>query len=99
MAAKVVKMCDLSVNIAAKVFEMLNPGKVEVFSDNWLGPFRRIQTDVEPRLLIYPEGWYYAKGCFRNKHTSSTGLYEEIRMVTKDGVAWKGIAQYCTLDD
>ena len=99
MAAKVVKMCDLSVNIAAKVFEMLNPGKVEVFSENWLGPFRRIETDVEPRLLTYPEGWYFSKGRFRNKHTSSTGMYEEIRMEKKNGSSWEDIVTYCTLND
>lgn len=95
--ANVVKMCDMKVEIAAKVFEMLNHGKVKVDRGNWLGDRANIKTDVEPKLLIYPEGWYYAKGSFRNKHTSTTGLYEEMRMVKSNGESWRNTAPYCTL--
>ena len=97
--AKVVKMCDMNANIAAKVFEMLNYGHVKIVgvrgSINLHGC---IQSDIEPKLLTYPEGWYYAKGCFRNKHMSTTGVYQEVRMIKPDGSDWKDTANYCTLN-
>ena len=43
-----------------------------------------------------PEGWYYAKGSLRNKHTSTTGLYEEILMLKSNGNWWEDTALYCT---
>ena len=98
--AKTVKMCDMNSNIAASVFEMLNAKKVHVKR-----PFDFIRmvlvTDVEPKDLIYPEGWYYAKGSFRNNPTSSMSryLYHEIPMVKSDGTSWKNLATYCTLED
>ena len=96
MATK--KMCDMSCLIAAKVFEMLNYGKVKL--ENERSPFRvRIITDVEPKGPIYPEGWYYGKGCFRNKHLSTTGIYEEVTMVKSNGNLWRESAHYCTIYD
>lgn len=93
--AEVVKMCDMSKGIAAQVFKMLNYGKVSLKETyGYFGTI--IITDVEPKNLVYPEGWYYGKGSLRNKHTSSTGLYEEIRMEKSNGDAWGDIAQYCT---
>ena len=95
--AKVVKMCDMSGAIAVRVFEMLNAGDVQLKKNNVF--FRTvIVTDVEPKKLVYPEGWYYAKGRFRNKHTSSTGVYEEVIMCKSDGTLWGELATYCTLD-
>ena len=57
--AKTVKSCDFNGTIASKVFEMLNPSYVRVKINV---PFygRVIVTDVEPKNLTYPEGWYYA---------------------------------------
>ena len=95
--AKTVKMCDMSKTIATQVFKMLNDNNVclkETYS--YFGTI--IITDTEPKDLVYPEGWYYAKGFLRNKHTSSTGVYDEILMVKSNGVYWKDIANYCTLD-
>lgn len=94
-----VKMCDMSKRIAASVFQKLNANKVTLKEN----PFSCyddliIVTDVEPSDLVYPEGWYYAKGNFRNKHTSTTGAYEEVRMVDSTGESWAGKATYCTLD-
>ena len=98
MAAKTVKSCDLPLSIATKVFAAeLNPGKVEVKKSVY-GDLS-IVTDVEPKDLTYPEGWYYAKGDFRNKHQSTTGLYEECPMTTSKGKSWSKKATYCTLDD
>lgn len=96
--AKSVKMCDLGKLTAGKVFEMINGGKVRLEKDRiWTKCY--IVTDVEPKDLTYPEGWYYAKGCFRNKHTSTTGIYEEIPMRKPNGESWGEIAKYCTLID
>lgn len=93
--AKTIKMCDMSKEIAAKVFQCLNGDNVQLKKTN-VGTI--IVTDVEPMDLVYPEGWYYAKGNFRNKGTSTTGVYEEIYMEKSNGVAWEDIAKYCTLN-
>lgn len=92
--AKVVKMCDMKKSIAVKVFKMLNQEKVHVRENNFCELI--IVTDIEPKNLIYPEGWYYAKGRFRNKHNSTTGMYDEIRMIKSNGESWKDIALYST---
>ena len=92
--AKVVKMCDMSECIAVRVFSMLNPGKIKL-EDRVFGI--AIITDIEPKNLVYPEGWYYAKGTFRNKHTSTTGMYAEVPMLKFSGTFWEDIAKYSTL--
>lgn len=95
MAARTVKMCDMSRGIAVEVFKMLNQEKVKTEETySYWGTV--IVTDVEPMNLIYPEGWYYANGFFRNKHTSSTGKYDEICMIKQNGECWKNYARYCT---
>lgn len=94
--AKTIKSCDFNLGIAVKVFEMLNSGKVQ---KKILGMNTVLVTDVEPKDLVYPEGWYYAKGSFRNKHTSTTGLYEEIKMCKSDSSFWGDYVKYCTLYD
>ena len=98
MKTKEVKMCDMSVRIAARVFKMLNPNNVHLKEKD--SPRREcIVTDVEPKNLVYPEGWYYAKGSFRNKHTCTSGMYEELDMVKSDGSSWRADAKYCTYVD
>ncbi len=73
----VVKSCDLPGQVAAKLFVMLNRGNVELVDDcDVCVPY--LSVKVNPKELVYPEGWYYAKGAFRNKHNSTTGLYDEI---------------------
>ena len=94
---KVVKMCDMPASVAMSVFEQLNRQVKVKNRDCW--ELRCIVTDAEPNELVYPEGWYYAKGCFRNKHTSTNGRYEEVKMVTSTGKEWEKLAIYCTLDD
>ena len=96
--SETVKMCDMPISIAAKVFEMLNPGKVTVMNPDLIRTRYFIVTDVEPKNLIYPEGWYYAKGCFRNKHQSTTNFYEEAVMKKCNDMLWKNLATYCTMD-
>ena len=96
--AKTIKMCDMPLEIAVAVFQMLNPDNVKIEPVTRLNSRIAIVTDIEPKDLIYPEGWYYAKGAFRNKHMSTTGFYQEARMVTTEGNVWKDIANYCTCD-
>ncbi|MBR3132704.1 MAG: hypothetical protein IKG42_01260 [Clostridia bacterium] len=93
MKAKTVKMCDMNAFVAAKVFEMLNPGKIQL---QRMGAETVIRTGIEPKNLVYPEGWYYANMNFRNKHQSTTGFYEEIPMIKPNGDIWD--EPYCTLD-
>ena len=95
--AKIVKSCDFPKCVAIQVFKMLNHGLVELQeTHSYVGTV--IVTNVEPKDLIYPEGWSYAKGYFRNKHTSTTGRYDEILMRRSNGRYWGDIATYCTLD-
>ena len=94
---KVVKMCDMSKEIAARIFEMLNPKKVSIKEGYFHGMM--IVTDIEPKDLVYPEGWYYAKGNFTNKHNSTTGVYGRILMVKSNGKSWDDFAAYSTQDE
>ena len=95
--ATTVKMCDMSKEIAGKVFQMLNGENVRLKETNsFFGTI--IITDVEPMNLIYPEGWYYYHGGLRNQLTSTTGFYGEIRMTKSNGDDWGNSAYYCTLD-
>lgn len=97
--ARTIKMCDMSKPIAVTVFQMLNCSTVQLEKCPSYGYFKvTIVTDVEPKDLVYPEGWYYAKGCLRNKHTSTTGMYVEIPMVNSNGASWEDIARYSTLN-
>ena len=96
--AKTIKMCDMPLEIAVTVFQMLNPDSVKIKPVTRLNCRIAIVTDVEPKALSYPEGWYYAKGVFRNKHMNTTEFYQEARMVTSEGNVWKNIANYCTCD-
>src|SRR5690625_4445985 len=95
MAAKTVKMCDLPGELAAKVFIGLNPNKIKLIQTPYMGVV--LATDCEPKNLIYPDGWYYAKGTFRNKDFSSTLMDEEIRQLMSDGTPCSSKAPYCTL--
>ena len=94
--AKTVKSSDYPVSIALKVFYMLNHETIQITKDSTLQAL--IVTDTEPKDLVYPEGWYYAKGSFRNKHMSSNGIYSEVLMMKSDGSFWGDEAKYCTLD-
>lgn len=95
--AKTVKMCDMNDTIAANVFVMLNPGKLSLkgFVSS-IGKVTGIVTTVEPKELTYPEGWYYAKGRFTNKHNSSNGVYYSVFMFDQNGKILE--FPYCTSD-
>ena len=97
--ATTVKTCDLSGEIAAHLFEMLNRDLVKVERPYGVYGGLYIITDTEPMELCYPEGWYYAKGALRNKHQSTTGAYSEVMMIDSDGEYWNERAKYCTLDN
>lgn len=95
--ATTVKMCDMSPAIVLEVFKMLNGNNVSLKDDvSAYGAI--IVTDVEPKDLVYPEGWYYAKGSLRNKHTSTTGSYVEFIMQKSNGDFWMDCAHYSTLN-
>lgn len=87
---RTVKCCDLDGDIAAQLFALLNPKVVTI---DWSEGDAVIITDAEPDQLTYPEGWYYAKGCLRNKHTSTTGLYSEVAMVNSAYQPWGAYIQ------
>lgn len=88
-----VKTADLAASLAANLFAALNPMEVEYmryhpFNQMALPTAGVIITDANPEDLYYPEGWYFAKGNFRNKHNTTSGKYEEIPMLKHDGTPW-----------
>ena len=86
--ANTIKTADLNGSIAAKLFANMNPGRVEHVTMHNGDIHGVLVTDVDPVDLDYPEGWYFAKGSFRNKHNSSTGFYSEVPMLKSDGLPW-----------
>ena len=95
--ARMRKTSDLDGITAAVVLSLYNPDKILIMPISAFTPDIGIFTDTPPIELVYPEGWYYAKGTFRNKHTSSNGRYSEIRMFHRNGREWD--ETYCTLPD
>lgn len=85
-----VKMADMDIAIAATVFQMLNREHVEVIISPE-GTVKQLSViDANPEELLFPEGWYLKwvldeqknerRYWFRNKHNSTTGVYQEIRI-------------------
>lgn len=81
----VIKTCDLSGHAAAKLFVQMNGSSVVLVQHD---SYETLVTDVNPKQLSYPDGWYYAKGSFRNKHNSTTGTYSEVTMQKSNGEYW-----------
>lgn len=100
--AETVKMADMDADIASTVFMKLNPMAVAVLKE---GCHTTIVTNIEPKELIYPEGWYYDHGSFTNRATSSDGYYSEIRMIKEsknpgeEGEFWGKLAKYSTYSE
>lgn len=91
MDCQTVKSCDLDGYVAARLLELLNPGKVAVTRD----PYNcfRVIANCAPEDLIYPEGWYFNdKNGLTNKHNSSTGQYDTIGVYDPEGYAWTEVA-------
>ncbi len=76
--AKQVKMCEMKLEIAAAVFQMLNPGRVSVRLSPVTGRVRKIVTTVRPETLTYPEGWRYENGRFTNKKLFGRRTYSQV---------------------
>lgn len=78
---------DINVKDAAKQFDEAN--EAVRFSPDYYGPGSgAIITDTNPAELNFPDGWYYAKGNFRNKYNTSNPVYDEIPMIKSDGTMW-----------
>lgn len=87
MDCQTVKSCDLDGYVAARLLELLNPGKVAVTRDPYNG--FRVIANCAPEDLIYPEGWYFNdKNGLTNKHNSSAGQYDTIGVYDPEGYAW-----------
>lgn len=87
MDCQTVKSCDLDGYVAARLLELLNPGKVAVTRDPYNG--FRVIANCAPEDLIYPEGWYFNdKNGLTNKHNTSTGQYDTIGVYDPEGYAW-----------
>lgn len=89
-----VRTAELPMEVAAKLLQMLNPEDIQVKPETSFG--LELVSKKEPIDLLYPEGWYYAKGCFRNKHNTTNGIYEEAVMLKPNGDPWREDATYST---
>lgn len=95
--AQTVKSCDFNGEIAAMLMVMLNSSFVTL--NNQYIDHEFLVSTVEPAKLIYPEGWYFAKGNVRNKHQSTTGMYYEIPLCKSNNILDRWDCNYCTLRD
>ena len=86
-SVKTLEMRDLSLDMAAKVFEILNNGNLEIVT-LYGNPY--ILTNVEPKDLVYPSGWYYNYGFFRAFHVEN----EFIELYDRSGISWSKKASY-----
>lgn len=112
MNVKTIKMSDMPVEIALKVFEMLNEGKVKCLNrrqkydffsgkTEYLPPIGEylIVTDTEPKDLVYPDGLYYSYGYYVNYETRTKPPIIEVPMVKSNLDWWSNSAEYATWTD
>lgn len=80
-----IKMCDMSIDISTKVFEMLNPGKFTLQKSlHHFGSWDIfINRDMSSSDLIYPEGWFEAFGYFTNFGNSTNFKYSLAKIFEK----------------
>lgn len=90
--ARKIKSNNLSGRIAAELFAMMNKEYVTFKNPGIISPYLVVTINPNDDKLIYPHGWYFGDGCFRNKHQSTSGIYEEITMVDKDLNIWEAEA-------
>ena len=91
MDCQTVKSCDLDGYVAARLLELLNPGKVAVTRDPYNG--FRVIANCAPEDLIYPEGWYFIdKNGLTNKHKLQHWSVRHHRRVRPEGYAWTEVA-------
>ena len=86
---KIVRTADLSIEIATRIFEALNRGKITLVSSS---EQITIVTDTDPKYLTFPEGWYFASGMFTNRYNTSNNSYSEAKTVNLSGETWTGAA-------
>jgi hypothetical protein len=82
---KYVKSSDMNADAAVAALISLNDGVTYCGGNAWS---RYLKSIKDPANLVFPEGWYFCKHCFRNKHNSSTGLYEEVPVYHLDDEYW-----------
>ena len=83
--AQTIKSQNMPAKFAALLFASMNEQFVELVKRPDGKVELRTQLKPTDKRLVYPYGWYFAKGNFRNKHQSDSGLYEEVRMKCWDG--------------
>ena len=105
-----IKTCNLYEKNAAKLLQMINGGESKVDirmhrhsktnSTHGYPLCLTIVTDIDPKDLLYPEGWYYSSGYFTNKLTATNKFrFAEVYMEKFDGTPWENVAKYCTYSD
>jgi|GEM_PF-794511 hypothetical protein len=77
-AVNIVPTSDLPIVAAATAFIGLNRDEdISVSLDKDLGQ-NILVTSTNPAGMLFPEGWYVAKSCFRNKHHTAKRYYDEM---------------------
>lgn len=85
---EVVKTCDLPKSAAIAAFVALNEDEGKELEVKAVARSYVIQSVQDPAEMLFPGGWYFAKGSLRNKHHSTTGAYAEIEVVDATGRSW-----------
>ena len=83
-----IKTCDFSAAAAIAAFVALNQAEgkaLNVITNCW--PYV-IETNYDPAEMLFPAGWYFAKHSLRNKHRSTTGLYQEVPVRNGHRQSW-----------
>ncbi len=84
---KEIKSSEYDIESTLKLFEKINDG-VRIEEHSILGYV--IFTDIDPTLLLYPEGWYFNSGLFTNRNNYNEDKYQEIIFLTTNGEFWAG---------
>lgn len=85
---QVVKTCDLPKSAAVAAFVGLNEAEGKKLMTKTEGQSFYLEAIQDPAGMLYPSGWYFAKCHLRNKHNSTTGLYDQVRVVDITGHSW-----------
>lgn len=91
ISIEVVKTCDMDGKAAAAAFIGLNALEgteiALIINPGTYSPI--MKTSYDPANMVFPNGWYFAKGSVRNKHHSTTGFYDEVPVMDGNSELWQ----------
>ena len=89
LSIKPIQTRNLPTKAAIAAFVGLNEEEGKVITRANSGSYPPIlKTESNPMTMLCPDGWYFAKKSLRNKHSSTTGMYSEIKLMDNRGGFW-----------